>query len=89
MTTLALMSVRRILKLTLLCGPLGCVSLVLAADETPPDLDFIEYLGSWEESDEDWLMFTEATDKKMADDDGTPTGPVPGEKNSTELEDES
>lgn len=26
-----------------------------AADEPAPDIAFIEYLGSWEEDDEDWL----------------------------------
>ena len=34
-------------------------SLVLAADEELPDPDFLEYLGTWEESDEDWLIFEE------------------------------
>ena len=27
-----------------------------ADDEEMPEIDFLEYLGSWEESDEDWLI---------------------------------
>jgi hypothetical protein len=37
---------------------LGC-SLVLAADAEMPDPEFLEYLGMWEESDEDWIIFDE------------------------------
>ena len=36
---------------------------VAAADEeVPPDLEFLEYLGSWEESDEEWMLFSEETE---------------------------
>ena len=49
------MWVKRTAIVTLL---LGC-GLVLAADEELPELEFLEYLGSWEESDEDWLLFDE------------------------------
>jgi hypothetical protein len=28
----------------------------LAATETPPDAEFLEYLGMWEESDEEWVL---------------------------------
>ena len=30
------------------------------ADEELPDLEFLEYLGMWEETDEDWLILDEA-----------------------------
>lgn len=68
-------------------GPLACTGLVLAADEVQPDLEFLEYLGSWEESDEDWLMFAEVMDKKVAEEDRKQ--PVPNEEISTESEDEN
>jgi len=29
---------------------------VLAAAETPPDSEFLEYLGMWEETDEEWVL---------------------------------
>jgi len=75
--------------LALYWGPLACTGLVLAADEVPPDLEFLEYLGSWEESDEDWLMFTEAVDKPVTDDHSKQPENVPEGKNSAELEDEN
>ena len=28
----------------------------LAAEEPPPDAELLEYLGMWEESDEEWVM---------------------------------
>ena len=45
---------RRGLLLPLALGALTAGSLAGAADP-PPDSEFLEYLGSWEESDEDWL----------------------------------
>lgn len=75
------------MTLALYWGPLACTGLVLAADEVQPDLEFLEYLGSWEESDEDWLMFAEVMDKKVAEEDRKQ--PVPNEENSTESEDEN
>ena len=62
----------------LLCGP------VLAADEELPDMEFLEYLGSWEESDEEWLIFAEA--KETAD--AERSEPVPQGEASTEKDDE-
>ena len=63
---------------------LGC-SLGLAADDELPEEDFIEYLGSWEESDEEWLMF----DVPVAADAEERSDPVPEGEESTETEDES
>lgn len=76
------MSVKR----TALLGSLlmGC-GLVLAADDEVPDAEFLEYLGLWEESDEDWLIFEEpvtADAEKRSD-------PVPQGEESTETKDES
>ena len=61
-------------------------SLVLAADEELPDPDFLEYLGDWEESDEDWLLFEEPVTAELED----RTEPVPEEgEDSTEKTDAS
>lgn len=38
----------------LLATALTC-AVAAIADEDLPDADFLEYLGSWNESDEDWL----------------------------------
>ena len=59
--------------------------LVQGADDEMPDEDFLEYLGLWEGSDEDWLMFdAPATTEKEERVD-----PVPDGEESTEKEDES
>ena len=63
---------------------LGC-SLVLAADEELPELDFLEYLGSWEESDEDWLLFEEPITADVEE----RSDPAPEGEESTEKTDES
>ena len=63
---------------------LGC-GLVLAEDEAVPDAEFLEYLGLWEESDEDWLLF----DEPITADAEERSDPVPEGEESTEKTDES
>ena len=63
---------------------LGC-GLVLAADEELPDLEFLEYLGSWDESDEIWLLFEEP----ITADAEERSDPAPEGEESTEKTDES
>ena len=64
---------------------LGC-SLVLAADEEIPDAEFLEYLGLWEESDEDWQIFVKPA---KAEKDEKRREPAPEGEDSTEKTDES
>jgi hypothetical protein len=59
--------------------------LVQGADEEMPDEDFLEYLGLWEESDEDWLMF----DAPVTTENEERVDPVPDGEESTEKDDES
>lgn len=61
------------LKALLLYSVLGCSSLLLAADTEQPDTGLLEYLGLWEESDADWMLFADAMiepsdEKTIADD---------------------
>jgi len=46
-----------------LAAACGSLTLVIAhaqdQDEDSPDLDFLEYLGAWDESDEEWLAVSE------------------------------
>ncbi len=48
-----------------------------ANDDELPDADFLEYLGSWEDSDEEWLIFEDGDQLARAesgnetDDDGS------------------
>jgi hypothetical protein len=70
----------------LLCGIALCGSAsVVAEDEVVPNADFIEYLGLWEESDEDWQLLE--ADAVAENDERR--DPVPEGEESTETEDES
>lgn len=87
--TLAPMSVSRLVRTTLLLGCAGCVPLVLAAEEIQPDLEFLEYLGSWEESDKDWLLFSDDANPKVIVDGSQQSDAAVEAEASTELENES
>jgi hypothetical protein len=68
-----------------MCTLVLCASLEALAEEELPDMDFLEYLGMWEESDEEWLLLEDdavADNKERSE-------PVPEGKESTETEDES
>ncbi len=68
----------------MVCGLLLCGGAA-AAEDTVPDVEFLEYLGMWEESDEDWLLLEgtiEAETEERSD-------PAPQGEESTEKEDES
>ncbi|MDH4049581.1 MAG: hypothetical protein OEV63_15790 [Gammaproteobacteria bacterium] len=73
------------LRLAVICGLLGGG---IAAADGVPELEFLEYLGSWEESDEDWLLFNEveSAEAKASDE---RSDPVPAGEESTETDDES
>ncbi len=66
---------------------LGVCGLVLAADNELPDAEFLEYLGSWEESDEIWLVFDQLIELVIAESDER-FDPAPQGKESTEKDDE-
>ena len=59
--------------------------LVLAAEDEMPEAEFLEYLGLWAESDEDWLLFEEP----IAADAEERSDPAPEGEESTEKTDES
>lgn len=61
------------------------VSPALASDDEIPEADFLEYLGLWDESDEDWLLLE---DDAVAENEER-SEPVPQGEVSTENEDES
>jgi len=76
------------LKVALLWGLLGCSSALLAADTELPDVEFIEYLGLWEESDADWMLFSEEVREHVVAEE-TRTEPAPDGDDSVESNDES
>lgn len=73
----------------LLCGiALGTSMSAIAEpepEETLPEMEFLEYLGMWETSDEDWLLLH---DKEVARTDKR-SDPAPKSEESTEAEDET
>jgi hypothetical protein len=77
-----------VLSVAVLLGLFGCSGLVVADDEQP-DMEFLEYLGSWQESDEDWLLFDGQENEPVAADGNKRSGPELEGKESTESEDES
>ena len=44
------------------------------AQEEEPDLSFLEYLGSWQESDEEWLLVVEMDEELEAEDEASAKG---------------
>jgi hypothetical protein len=62
-------------------------SIAVVADEELPEIEFLEYLGLWEESDEEWVMFN---DPLIAENkDQQRNEPAPEGKESTETHDEN
>ena len=73
---------------TLILGIGLCISAdghAETEDNEIPDMAFLEYLGLWDESDEDWQLFDEDA---VAENDER-SDPVPEGEESTETEDES
>ena len=58
---------------------------VLAAEEEAPDIELLEYLGMWEETDEEWLLL----DETMTADNEERIDPAPEGEESMENDDES
>ena len=82
------MSVRRHAQGVLPGLLLGICGVVLAADNELPDGEFLEYLGSWEESDKEWLIFDQIGERVAADSDEK-VDPAPQGEGSAEKDDES
>jgi len=69
----------------MVCGLLLCGGIAAAEEEDVPDMEFLEYLGMWEETDEDWQIFEET----MTVDNEERSDPVAEGEESMEKEDES
>lgn len=71
---------------TILWGFVLCVTATAsAAEEEAPDIEFLEYLGMWEASDEDWQLL----DESVVAENEERSDPVPEGNESAENEDES
>ena len=69
----------------LLCASTSSLAETDTENEELPDLEFLEYLGLWEETDDEWLLLDE---EDVADNDER-NDPVPKGEESTEIDDES
>jgi len=66
-------------------GLVLCGGVVCAAEEELPDIELLEYLGMWEESDEVWLIL----DEVITADNEEQGDPAPEGEESVENDDES
>ena len=64
-------------------------SFMVAADEELPEIEFIEYLGLWEDSDEDWVLFSDSFNADKRAKNEQRSDPAPEGEESTEKDDES
>ena len=62
--------------------------MTAADEETSPDLELLEYLGSWEGSDEEWMLFSEEAETANSEASQRSDPEQEGEE-STESENES
>jgi hypothetical protein len=79
------MSARSTCRSTLLVLAFGAAGTALAAGAEEPEMEFLEYLGLWEESDEEWLM----VEHQMAVEPEERIDPVSEDEESREDDDES
>jgi hypothetical protein len=61
------------------------IAVAETEEDDGPDMAFLEYLGLWEESDEEWLLIEEEV---VAENDER-SDPVAEREESVEIEDES
>lgn len=78
----------QLLRVVVVCSLLGLSGGVTAGDDELPDIEFLEYLGSWDESDEDWLLVSDVkrVREEIMKDEGS--DPAPNGEESMENEDE-
>jgi len=79
-----------LIKIAVAWGLFGCGGIALADEEPAPDLEFLEYLGSWEESDEEWvLLAAETIDPEDTDNKDKGSAPAPDGEKMAETDDEN
>ena len=76
-------------RAALLLSGAAVIGVAVAEEDQEPDMAFLEYLGMWEETDEDWQLFVDASDDEAVAENEERSDPAPKGKESQELEDES
>lgn len=79
------MSARAACRSALLFLAVGAAGMALGAEDGEPEMEFLEYLGLWEETDEEWLMVEQQLDTESEQ----RIDPVPEGEESMEDDDES
>ncbi len=75
-------------KVAVLWGLFACSGTLAADDDVMPEMEFLEYLGLWEESDEDWVLLAAEAVEQVASEDKR-TDPASKKEESVENDDES
>ena len=83
-----LVDYRQLLLLAIASVLLGGTAGAIAADDELPDIEFLEYLGSWEESDEDWVLVSDVDKARNKMNEIDRSDPAPQGEESTETENE-
>ena len=82
--------VAKLARVVVLWSLFGIGGIVSADDAEAPDLEFLEYLGSWESSDEDWVIFAaEAEPEKEPENTDNENDTAPNGEKLAELDDEN
>jgi hypothetical protein len=82
----------RLTTIILICGLIASSAVVLADEPEVPDMAFLEYLGSWQESDEDWMLFADdelEAETPEHDEEGNGTEPARKDEEVAEVDDEN
>ena len=79
-----------ILRTAVVWALIGCSGIGIAQDAEAPDLEFLEYLGSWEAAEEDWVLLApEVTPEKESKETEKESVDAPDGEKLAELNDES
>jgi hypothetical protein len=79
------MSARNVCRSALLLLAFGAAGIAHAAEEEEPEMELLEYLGLWEETDEEWLML----EQQLNTESEQRIDPVPDGEESMEDDDEN
>lgn len=72
------------------CWSLLAAGIVAADDAKAPDLEFLEYLGSWEADESEWVMFApEVEEESQSGETKESDEPAPDGEKVAELDDEN
>jgi hypothetical protein len=78
----------QLLRIVIASVLLGGTAGATTDDDELPDVEFLEYLGSWEESDEDWVLVSDVDKARNKMDEIDRSDPAPQGEESMETENE-